>query len=206
MSYETTIGDIIISIDVVEDTIQFDIIEDHLEIKMIEDHIDVDIVLESFNIDIIEDVFSIDLVDDHIDVTIEGGCICPPSQGNGENPAVEIYSCDGTLDIGDLVYPSSALNKYVIKALDNNSPNPVIGIVTKIESINTVEVSHLGFFDVEEILEIGKKIFISANGSFTSNVMIENYLQVLGIAIGEKRVYLNPELRRCKRLSLIDGL
>jgi len=203
MSYETTIGDIIIKIEVVEDTIQFDIIEDHLDVKLSEDHIDVDIVLESFNIDVVEDVFSIDVIEDHIDVNLDGVCVCPPSSGSGENPAVDIYSCDGTLDVGDLVYHSLVLNKYVIKAVDNNSPNPVIGIVTKIESGTTVEVSHLGFFDVDEILEIGKKIFVSESGSFTSNVMIKNYLQVLGIAIGEKRVYLNPELIRCKRLSLI---
>jgi len=201
MSY-TTIGDIIIQINIVEDDLSFDIVEDHIDAKLVEDHIDVDIVEENLNVNLVEDIFSIDLVEDHIDVTLDDGCICPPS-GGGDTSLTEIYNCDGTLVVDDLVYPSLAINRYVFKATSNDTESPVIGIVTKVLSATTVEVSHAGFFNVSEILERGKKIFVSENGSFTSSVMMENYLQVLGIAISENRVYFNPELRRCKRLSLI---
>jgi hypothetical protein len=200
MSY-TNIGDIIIEVDIIEDDISFDIIEDHIDAKIIEDHIDVNIKEENLNINLVEDVFSINLVEDHIDVTLDDGCICPPS--GGDTSLTEVYNCDGTLNVGDLVYPSRVINKYVFKATNNNTDSPIIGIVTKILSATTVEVSHIGFFNVSEILEKGKKIFVSENGSFTSNVIMENYLQVLGVAISENRVYFNPELRRCKRLSLI---
>jgi len=202
MSY-TTIGDIIIQIDIVQDELQFDIVEDCIDAKLVEDHIDVDIVEESLNVNLVEDVFSINLVEDHIDVSLDDGCICPPS-GGGDTSATSIYNCDGSLVVGDLVYPSLAISKYVFKANDNNTESAVIGICTKIISATTVEVSHLGFFDVQEVLEMGKMVFVSETGSFTSAVMMKNYLQILGIAITNNSVYLNPELRRCKRLNLYE--
>jgi len=201
MSY-TTIGDIIIQVDIVEDDLTVDIIEDHIDAKLTEDHIDVDIIDENINVILTEDTFSIDLVEDHIDVSLDDSCVCLPPIG-GDNSLTEIYNCDGTLQVNDLVYPSLAINKYVFKAINNNTESPIIGIVTKVLPLNRVEVSHAGFFNVSAMLEKGKKIFVSENGSFTSSVMMENYLQVLGIAITENRIYLNPELRRCKRLSLI---
>jgi hypothetical protein len=200
MSY-TTIGDIIIQIDIVEDDLLFDIIEDHIDVELIEDHIDVNIVEESFNIDLKEDVFSIDLVEDHIDVSLDDGCICPPS-GGGDISTTEIYTCDGSLIVGDLVYQSSVIEKYVIKTIDNKSINPIIGIVTKILSANTVEVSHLGFFNVNAVLSPGQKVYVSTSGTFSSIVPDYNYIQVLGVAITNNRLYLNPEIRRCCRLIL----
>jgi hypothetical protein len=200
MSY-TTIGDIIIQIDIVEDNLVFDIIEDNINVKLIEDHIDVNVVEESFNIDLKEDVFSIDLIEDHIDVSLDDGCICLPSS-NGNISSTEIYNCNGNLIIGDLVYQSSAIEKYVIKTIDNKSVNPIIGIVTKILSANTVEVSHLGFFNVNAVLNPGQKVYVSTSGTFSSIVPDYNYIQVLGVAITNSRLYLNPEIRRCCRLIL----
>jgi len=203
MSY-TTIGDIIIQIDITEDNLIFEIVEDCIDAKLVEDVIDVNIVEESLNVDLVEDVFTINLVEDHIDVSLDDCCISPPSGGGGDTSATEIYNCDGTLVVGDLVYPSLAISKYVFKANNNNTESPVIGIVTKIPSDTTVEVSHLGFFDVQEVLEMGKMVFVSETGSFTSAVMMKNYLQILGIAITNNSVYLNPELRRCRRLNLYE--
>jgi hypothetical protein len=199
MSYDTVLGDIIITVEIVEDEIQFDIVEDHIDIDLVEDSINVEIIQESLDVSINQDIINIDLVEDHIDVTLDDGCICPPSGGGGS--PTEIYNCDGTLLIGDLVYPSSVINRYVLKSTDNKSENPVIGIVIKVLPFDKVEVSHLGFFNIQETLLMGHKVYVSSTGRFTSEVLDEGFVQVLGVAISETRVYLNPELRRCRRME-----
>jgi hypothetical protein len=199
MSYDTVLGDIIITVEIVEDEIQFDIIEDHIDIDLVEDSINVEILQESLDVTINQDVVNVDLIEDHIDVTLDDGCVCPPSGGGGS--PTEIYNCDGTLEVGDLVYLSSAINRYVLKAIDNKSENPVIGIVIRKLPFDTVEVSHLGFFNVQPTLKMGHKVYVSETGSFTSEVLDEGFVQVLGVAISENRIYLNPELRRCRRME-----
>jgi len=201
MSYDTVLGDIVITVDIVEDEIQFDIVEDHIDVELAEDSINVEILQESLDIDVKEDVIYVDLVEDHIDVHLDDGCVCPPSGGDGGTPT-QTYNCDGTLIVGDLVYLSSVLQSYVLKAENNKTENPVIGIVVKVSSANTVEVSHLGFFNVNTTLSMGHKVYVGADGYFTSDVLDTGYVQVLGVAISETRVYLNPELRRCQRMIL----
>ena len=191
MTFVVEIQDVVVNVDITEDDLTF---------ELVEDHIDIDIIEESINIDIIEDTFSIDLVEDVITVTLDDSCVCTGS-GGGDAGASENYYCNGTLVVGDLVYSSSTIDRYAIKAIDNNSINPVMGIVTSIVSINTVEVTHLGFFNVSVTLERGKKVFVSETGLVTTTILLTNYLQVLGVAISESTMYLNPELRRCRRLS-----
>lgn len=182
-----------------DELVQVDILEENIHFEIVEDHIDVDIIQDHVNVDVTEDIINIDLVEDTVNVTLDGSCICVPTGGDGADTSEE-YQHDGTLVIGDLVYKSTAIPNYVIRATDNDSPNPVIGIVTKVRSITAATVTHLGFFDVSMELIEGKKIYVSETGRVTSDLLQENYVQVLGVAISNHRIYLNPELRRCRRL------
>lgn len=192
MTFEVDIKDIIVNVEIVEDSLSFDIVEDH---------IDVDIVEDSINVDLIEDSFTIELVEDHIDVTLDDGCVCVGGGSGGDVELSDTYYQYGTLGIGDLVYPESGVDRTVIKALDNNTPNAVIGIVTSVVSVSVVEVTHLGFFDISVIIEQGKKVYLSESGEFTSVLTQTGYIQVLGTSTASNRLYLNPEKIRCKRFT-----
>jgi len=111
----------------------------------------------------------------------------------------EEYSHDGTLSLYDFVY-QTGLNKKVVKVTDNNSINPVIGVVTDIISSNAVQVTFAGTFDINDTLVEGRKVFVSVSGTLTTDVPDKNYIQVLGHAITNNRLHFKPELTRVKRL------
>ncbi len=155
---------------------------------------------ENINVNLVEEEISIDLVEESIEVSLDGSCICLPGGGGAETSCR--YEHDGTLSIGDLVYKPSNTDNVVLKAENNNTVNPVIGIVTRINSGTEVTVTHLGFFDVSVPLTQGKNIFVSETGGITTELVTTFYLQVLGVAISPSRIFFNPHLQRSKRLEV----
>jgi len=111
----------------------------------------------------------------------------------------EIYNYDTVISLYDLVY-QVGYDKKVKSVVDNNSLNPIIGVVTKIISNSEVQVTFAGTFDINETLQEGRKVFISVSGTLTTEVPDTNYIQVLGHAITSNRFNFQPELRRVKRL------
>jgi len=119
--------------------------------------------------------------------------------GGGSKSFTLVYTSQGNLATGDLVFISTATNYHVLKNIDNNSDNPVIGIVKTLLSNDAVEVAHLGSFPVNDTLSRGKTVYVSASGGFTTTVPLTNFVQVLGVATSTGSIYLNPEIRRTKR-------
>ncbi len=145
----------------------------------------------------------VDLREDIIEVTIEGGgLITVPDGGGGNSNEQTEYRQDGSLVVGDLVYKSVTAPNIALKVENNKTPNPVIGIVTSVVSPSIVTVSHNGFFDVPSANLIeGAKVYVDGTGKITSELMKTNYVQVLGFAVSDRRIFFTPELKRCRRLE-----
>lgn len=85
----------------------------------------------------------------------------PGNVSTGSASASEVYDFDGlSLALNDFVFLSPITEHFVLKAVDNNSVNPIIGIVTGFPSPTTVEVTHLGLIDIVGILTSGKKYIL----------------------------------------------
>jgi len=191
MSFIVEIQDVLIEVTITEDEFQFQLLEDHIDVEISEDH---------FEVSMVEDVINIDLVEDVIEVTLDDSCICLPIGGPGGTTA--IYNCDGTLVSGDFVFISPILDNYVVKASDNNTVNPVMGIVTELLSATTVAVVHSGFFIINSALNNGAKVYVGPNGRPTDTLPDTGYIQILGVTARTGRLYFNPDPQRCKRLEL----
>jgi len=185
------------NIQIADELIEVDINDDVFEVSLSEDHIDVDIIEESVNVDLTEEVVNVELKEEVINVTLDGSAIILPSEGGFD--ASSRYSHDGTLLVGDLVYMSPTIELLVIKALDNNSINPIIGIVTEVISSTIVRVSHMGFYNTTEAIVQGHKVYVSDTGTMTTVLPTTYYIQILGAAISTGKIFFNPELRRIKR-------
>jgi len=195
MSFYVEIQDIIVEVILSEDIISYDLVEDHIDVELLEDILQVQLL---------EDSIYIDLIEDHIDVDLDDSCICLPGGGEGEL-STEVYNSDGSLLVGDRVYISSTLDKFVLRAGDNNTVNPIIGIVVSKSSLTTVLVAHTGFFTINNSnLRPGSKVFVDPMGNLVSDVPIINFIQVLGVAVDINRFYLKPEYIRCRRLNLAE--
>jgi len=129
--------------------------------------------------------------------TISGTRFWKPIEGSLDYFS-ENYKQDGSLVLDDLVY-QSGFNREVVKAINNNSNNPIIGVVTDVISSTDVTVTYLGVFDIPDNVLEGQKVFISSSGTVTSDLPSVDYVQVLGHAVTTNRIYFNPAVRRTKR-------
>jgi hypothetical protein len=193
MSFFVEIRDILIEVNIAEDELRFDIVEDHIEVHLTEDLLYVELISDSINVDLVEDV---------IEVSLDDSCVCLPG-GSADNSDIAVYDSDGTLSVGDFVYFSNIFDRYVLKALDNDTPSPVEGVVEKLISQSVVIVRHCGAVTLDDItLLTGKKVFVGPNGDPTSELPLTDYIQVLGVASSHNQLYLKPNLIRCRRLEL----
>ena len=141
------------------------------------------------------------ITEDIFEITLESCDNCAGGSSSDITSSEE-YDSDGTLIENDIVFLSDINEHYVIKIIDNNSINPAIGIVTSILSGNKVKVSNFGYFDIGNNLVSGKKLYISPVGEFTTILPDDNYIQVMGVAISNNRIFLNPQFQRTKRFNI----
>jgi hypothetical protein len=119
--------------------------------------------------------------------------------GSGRKSFTLVYNSDGNLSVGNMVYQSYNTGHYVLKVTDNNSINPVIGIVLTLLSGNTVEVAHIGEFSIQDVLTRGRPVYVSTFGGFTTTPPQTNFVQIVGVATSATSLFFNPELRRIRR-------
>lgn len=104
--------------------------------------------------------------------------------------------CAVSVGIGDWVYQSPSANNFAIKAVDQNPPDPVIGVVTSKPVASQAVVLLLGITDA---LSIGRgKLFLGATGQASLTQPSPGYQQKLGVSFGDGFVFINPETTRIR--------
>lgn len=187
------------------DTVLVEVIEETFDVEIIEENFDVEVEIfeDSISADIVEETIPVDIIEDVIEVLIDDCCLATSGGGDSEHHIKTYNHDDITIVAGDLVYLDTVIHNKVNKAIDNNSPNPVIGIVFQVISDTSLRVLMLGTITITETLPPGSKVYVSPIGSMTETLPINNFIQVLGTITGEFEILINPEKIRVKRLEYI---
>ena len=187
-----------ISVDIGDTPINIDVVEETINVDYIDNTITVDIGnSESIDVALSEVSFDTSIESTSIDVSIAPFPYVPPIQI--QNGLVEKYECDlNTLAVGDLV-SSAGVNNRVEKVVNNNSLYPVIGIVQQILQGDMVLVLMQGVLNSTDALEVGKKIFVSPLGGITPEPPTTGYLQCIGWASEDHKIWFSPNFMRVRR-------
>jgi len=118
----------------------------------------------------------------------------------GSDTQYVILDCDTSVAVNNLVYVSNYIDNYAVKAIDNKSGSPVIGIVVekidsttaKIQVTNEPNITYSG-------LTLGEKVFVSSTGVPTTSLPVGGYIQIIGICKDVNKVFLNVDYRRIKQ-------
>jgi len=106
-------------------------------------------------------------------------------------------NCLSSLAVDDLVYHSTTANNTAIKAIDNQSIEPVMGIVKKKITTITAKVLLLGVY-TGLTLDRGK-LFVDTDGTFKIGTPPNSYYrQHLGYSFGNGSIIFNPQMMRTK--------
>jgi hypothetical protein len=100
-------------------------------------------------------------------------------------------NCAAEAVVGQLVRVNVSQPNFAEVSVDNLSKQPVVGrIKDEIQSTRVV-VQLRGVTDVDPALPEGR-VFLSPNGSFTTEKILSGYHQELGYSFGNGKVHLNP--------------
>ena len=184
------------------DSVTVEIIDEVFEFTIVEDHIDVEFTIyeDTVQADIVEETIPVDIIEDVIEVILDDCCLVGGG-GDSEHHIRTFTHDDITIVAGDLVYLDTVIHGKVNKAVNNNSPNPVIGIVYLVLSTTELRVLMIGPVAITESLPPGSKVYVSPIGAMTATLQTENYVQVLGEVTGEFEIFIQPEKIRVKRLE-----
>ena len=187
------------------DTVLVEVIDETFEIEIVEENFDVEVQIyeDTVNADIVDETIPVDIVEDVIEVLIDDCCLATAGGGDSEHHIKTFDHDDVSIVAGDLVYLDTVIHNKVNKAINNNSPNPVIGIVYQVLSETSLRVLMLGAITITETLPPGSKVYVSVTGLMTETLQSENFIQVLGTITGEFELLINPEKIRVKRLEYV---
>ena len=107
-----------------------------------------------------------------------------------------LKNCAATVAIGDLVYLDTTSDATVIKAVDNNSPSPVMGVVKSKPTATTCKVQVDGKYKIaidEGIL------FVSLTGTMQLGIPASGHRQRIGFSGGDGTVWLEFNKTRIRR-------
>ena len=106
------------------------------------------------------------------------------------------FNCAPDVLVQDLVYLSTTTG-VLTKALNNNSPQPVIGVVLSKETSTFCEVALSGLITYALNIASGI-IYVSSTGTFTLTPTATGggMSQVCGVSFGNGEIFFNPEYRR----------
>ena len=195
---------VVVYVDIQDVTVEVEIVEDELLFGIVEDHIDVELNVyeDQIDVEIVEQEITVALQEETIEVFIDDCCLAVGG-GSGVDPHILPFSYDDdTIEVGDLVYIDSVLPTKVNKAIDNKSPNPIIGIVhTKSPSI--LQVLMWGSVQAGDNISPGRKLYVSPIGTITDVLPEDDYVQVIGTILDTSEILIRPEQIRVKRLEFI---
>jgi hypothetical protein len=110
-----------------------------------------------------------------------------------------VRPCGAGVNVGDIVHESLTTADIVETSVDNTSVAPSIGVVIAKPTTTSAEVLMYGEYDGASSLDLGKKVFLSTIGDFTSTPPTTDYVQNMGFAISVSKVFINPIYVRVKR-------
>ena len=105
----------------------------------------------------------------------------------------KVMGCKTTTQVGDFVYSDTSRTNEVTEATDNNTPEPIIGVVKSKSSSVSCTVILNGLFDTS--LDIGI-IYLGTNGSGSLTKPSLGLGQILGYSFGDGTGNINPDLQR----------
>jgi len=112
---------------------------------------------------------------------------------------IDLMNCESGAVVGDLVYQSQTVDGLALVAVDNNSENPVIGVISSKPSSTKAKVTLIGIIEDYSGLTKGQKVMVGLTGEPTTTPPTVNYLQTIGFALSETKIYFRPEFQRVKR-------
>lgn len=108
----------------------------------------------------------------------------------------KLVSCQPTTAVNDFVYVDTSNANTVIEATDNNTPEPIVGIVREKLTAQSCIILLIGLHPIV----IGEgELFLGANGS-ASLTPPPGTGQILGYSFGDGNIFFNPNLLRSFRV------
>lgn len=119
-----------------------------------------------------------------------------PKGEDGSADLFKDFTCDASVPVNAPVYLSG--DGFVTQAASNNTPTPIIGIVTDRPDISTCTVQVLGFYD--SVFPRGE-LWLSAGGTLSSVRPFDGFIQRLGYSYGDGSILIRPEQERFLRVE-----
>lgn len=107
-----------------------------------------------------------------------------------------VMNCASTLASGDLVYQSLTIDNHAVKATDNNTTKPVVGLVVGKPTSTTALVLFMG---VTSYTVNRGKIYVSETGTVTNAAPTTGHLHPIGESFGDGKIFFKPDNFRIKR-------
>ena len=108
----------------------------------------------------------------------------------------DIFNCDASTAIGDVVRPSETLEDTVVTLTSNVFPNTAIGVVIEKPSATTCEGLISGKLENLSGLTFGRAVFIDTDGTLTTTPPATGHQQKMGLAIKSDTMFLLPSLEK----------
>ena len=108
----------------------------------------------------------------------------------------DIFTCDPSVAVGDLVRPSETVEDEVVAVSSNVYPNIVFGVVINKPTSTSCEVLISGKLDGYSGLAFGKVIWAGTSGEVTTTKPTTGHQQKLGIAIKSDTIFLFPSTEK----------
>lgn len=128
-----------------------------------------------------------------------------PTQTNVETAEkiAEIFDCEATAAVGDVVVPSTTVANRVDVLSSNVYSGLAFGIIIEKLTITTCKVLVSGKLSGALYglsgLTFGKALFIDTDGTITTTVPATGHLQKMGMAIKDDTIFLLPSLEKVVR-------
>lgn len=106
--------------------------------------------------------------------------------------------CAPSVEVGDLVYLDPNNPNTVITAIDNNTPEPIIGLVVSKSTSTNARILINGIIRLSINISSGR-LFVGTTGGLTLTPPSSNYLQEIGKSFGDDIIDFEPVHRRVKR-------
>jgi hypothetical protein len=108
----------------------------------------------------------------------------------------DVFLCDISANIGDLVIPSTTIEGAVEVLTSNVFSGLCFGVIVSKPTTTTAEVLVSGRLSGLSGLPIGKPLFVGTTGILTATKPLTGHLQVLGLSITQATAFLMPSLTK----------
>ena len=123
------------------------------------------------------------------------------NSSNSNSPITDIFNCDSSLNVGDIVYISDTTTKSISKIDSYNQNVNPIGIITNKTSTTKCNVFEYGICPITfpNITDDQRNVFIGISGGVTTEVPPSGYISIIGHSIGNSQIFINIDSDRIKR-------